>query len=131
MPKIQWDPSFSVQIPEIDEQHKEWIAIINGLHDLLMHGVVSSETVHAQLTRMLEYVRYHFTFEEQYMQSIDYPLLAEHKEEHRTFLLELERITATERQGEIVLPTEVMQMLIHWLKNHILCSDKKYMMQPE
>ena len=124
MPKIVWDASLSVQIPEIDEQHKKWIAIINDLHDLLLNGADYSASIENKLLEMRDYGRAHFTSEEQYLESIGYPLLNAHKAEHCQFLSELDGYLQTKEQP---LHSDVMQILMKWLKHHILSSDKKYM----
>jgi len=124
MPKIEWESSFCVDVPEIDEQHKKWIAIINDLHELLLHGSDFSESIQGKFLEMRDYGRAHFTYEEQYMESIGYPLLKAHKEEHCRFLSEIEGYLQTR---ELLLHSDVMQILMSWLKHHILSSDKKYM----
>ena len=36
MSLIEWTEKFSVDIDEIDKQHKKWISIVNDLHDSIM-----------------------------------------------------------------------------------------------
>jgi hemerythrin len=65
MPKILWEQSFCVDVPEIDEQHKKWITIINDLHELLLNGADFSESIQDKLLAMRDYGRVHFADEEQ------------------------------------------------------------------
>jgi len=126
MPRIYWDESFSVNNEEIDKQHKKWIAIMNELHDSLMEGNINEYKTVNTIESMKEYVRDHFTYEEEYMQKINYPDLALHKNIHSKFYVQVSDYYNDIKSGRIVLTTEIMKILINWLKNHILIEDKKY-----
>ncbi len=123
---IVWDESFSVHVKEIDEQHKRWIDIINGLHDSLMKGEGYEEITGKSLRAMEEYGAFHFAFEEQYMAGIGYSNLASHKNEHDEFLKKIRQYVRDEAQGKIILNTDIMKMLKGWLVNHILQCDKLF-----
>ncbi len=127
MPHIQWDESYSVGVPELDVQHTRWITLINTLHDVLMGRRNSSEfSVLACLEAMLEYTNYHLRFEEQLLVRAGYPLLEEHKMEHEKFQQQINTYLSAERDGNTMLNSEVMDVLMGWLKNHILQSDMAY-----
>ncbi|MFC2136627.1 hypothetical protein ACFLTE_00480 [Bacteroidota bacterium] len=51
IPKIEWKNSFSVDIEEIDNQHKQLVRIINELYDRLAHNpnAVSIDNNHSEL----------------------------------------------------------------------------------
>ena len=69
MGKIEWNDTFSVNNPEIDAQHKEWIAIYNKMYDKMTNGDLRElRTLAADSLRlMLDYTRHHFEYEEAYM----------------------------------------------------------------
>ena len=127
MPYIIWDESFSVQVKEIDDQHKKWIGIINELHDSLIGGTGFDEITGKSLRAMEEYGAFHFAFEEQYMAEIGYGDLAGHKYEHDVFLKKIRQYVQDEADGKLILNTEIMKILKDWLVNHILHCDKRYM----
>ena len=126
MPRVIWDESFSVDVAEIDKQHKRWIEIINELHETLLGGEGVRDVTIKTLRDMIDYVGYHFAFEEEYMQKnsfVDYPA---HKAMHDDFVARIDKLYQDEMAGEMVLNTQVMKMLVSWLQNHILSEDKKY-----
>ncbi len=128
MSQITWNDSYSVGNDDIDDQHKEWIAIYNKLDHILLNG--SNQEVFAlaanSLQAMQEYANYHFRKEEQYMQEINYPDIVAHKRVHTDFEDALYNYNRNIRSGELILNTEVMTIVKHWLLNHILHEDQKY-----
>ena len=59
---IQWSDQFSVNIQEIDEQHKVLVDLLNQLHNAIHehHGRATSREI---LNRLAEYTRTHFLLE--------------------------------------------------------------------
>ena len=126
MSKIEWNESFSVKVPEIDEQHHRWIDLINKLHDAIMDKKISPRSIDKILSEMIDYTGFHFTFEEDYLKKINYPDLKKHHYQHEYFTKNLLGKLQEERAGGLVLSTEVMKMLMGWLQDHILEEDIKY-----
>lgn len=128
MDKIEWDESFSVGNADIDEQHKKWVAIYNQVYDNFdqkYRGKGDLEIM-ATLKSMLDYTRYHFDAEKEYMKSIDYPDIVEHLRRHKEFDNLIYKISRAVADEQIVLYSEVMALIKHWLLEHILKEDKKY-----
>ncbi len=128
MSKIEWESSFSVNVPEIDEQHKKWIKIINELHDVMVDGNLKEviEAPGKALTEMRDYTRHHFLSEEEFMKKINYPDFSSHKQIHDKFYVEVNQLYLDVTEGKTVLNTETMSMLTTWLRDHILKEDKKF-----
>ncbi|MCB2184596.1 MAG: bacteriohemerythrin [Desulfobulbaceae bacterium] len=126
MPRIIWDETFSVNEKEIDEQHQKWISIINELHDSLIQGKNLTNITGKSLKSMADYGEFHFRFEEAYMEKQGYEDLENHKIEHEKFREMIKKYVRDEEDGKLILNTEVMKVLMDWLTNHILITDKKY-----
>ncbi len=128
MPRIVWNDTFSVHVPEIDDQHKKWIDIINELHDTLMRqqGKVLLRITGETFRAMEEYSRFHFDYEEEYMRKINYPGLERHKQEHDDFRIKIVGYQKELEAGDLILNSEVMKILMNWLTQHILTQDKGY-----
>ncbi|MFH1155569.1 MAG: bacteriohemerythrin [Pseudomonadota bacterium] len=127
MPIIVWTKDFSVGNDAIDEQHKRWITIYNRAHDRMMTCTIEAlSTLGADaLKEMITYTEFHFSFEEQFMESIGYPDLSNHRKLHRQFCCELDRIALLMHQGEGPLNSEIVKLIETWLRSHILNEDKK------
>lgn len=128
MPRFEWNDGFSVNVEELDHQHKKWISIINDLHEILISGNVSvlQKATEDSLDAMLEYALMHFAYEERYMEKIGYPGLLQHREKHLEFKSTMLGYYTDIKSGTLILSTKLMKTLINWLKNHILEEDKQY-----
>lgn len=125
MSLMEWNQKFSVNVKEIDEQHKKWIGILNELHDSMRAGK-GSATVGKVLDELVDYTKVHFTTEERLMQANAYPHFAGHKRIHENMVREVEQLREKYRSGSSVLTIEVMQFLKNWLSEHITGTDQSY-----
>jgi len=123
---ITWNlGQFGVDVDEMNEQHIEWIALINKLHASLTdkNSTMSSEQA---INDMIDYTKFHFKQEEDLMQDVQYPDYKTHKLAHENFILQLDKLNDDMLNGSYILKTQIMSILKNWLENHICKMDKAY-----
>lgn len=129
MTSIQWSDSYSVDNQDIDEQHKQWIYICNSMQTTLQFGTPDevSGAGHQALMKMIDYAKYHFRQEEDYMRSIGYPDFVRHHRLHENFeYLVYQFNRNVNESSELVLNEKILLLIQRWLINHILVEDKRY-----
>lgn len=125
MALMMWSDSLSVNIKEIDEQHKKLIGMLNELHDAMKAGK-GNDVTGKVLSGLIQYVATHFAHEEKLMTAHAYPDLAKHKTEHELLTKQATDLAKQFQAGKPVLTVELMTFLKNWLSNHILGTDKRY-----
>jgi len=125
MALINWDESLSVNIIEIDSQHKQLVAMLNNLHEAMLEGK-SREVLGKIIISLFGYAREHFATEEKYFERYQYPEAEPHKKEHALFVQKVNKFKEDFEQGRIGLSIEVMDFLSQWLKQHIKQVDKRF-----
>lgn len=122
---VEWKDSYSVGLPEIDQQHRILIEIINRLHDVMRTG-----SAHAKIVRvvdeLLEYTNTHFGYEERIMAAAGYRQAPEHARKHRAMVAQVEAFAQRVRASRASTPLHLMEFLKGWLTNHILSTDMDY-----
>lgn len=128
MALITWSNDLSVHNEEIDEQHKNWIGIINKMHESMLSDNYKAfnENFKEYIREMVDYTSYHFAFEEQYLVSTHYPGLAEHTRKHKEFIEKLAEAVRNMRSGDMLLHSNFLKMARYWLVDHIMVEDKEY-----
>jgi len=119
----KWEPSFSVGIAVIDDQHKRIIAYINELGTISIYH--DKEKVRTVLLALLDYTVSHLAFEERLMQEAGYLKLAAHKQVHLSFIERIHFFTERYENGEDI-SKQLMTELQMWLINHIQNDDTDY-----
>lgn len=126
---IRWSEAMSVGVPELDEDHKGLIQVINLLRDHA-GAEASAEIVRQCLVSLRRYAEVHFGREERVMIACTFPGLAHHQEEHRAFverMKETDRRFADDPAGLTSFVTEeLIDYLSNWLRHHILIEDMGY-----
>lgn len=125
MPLIVWSKNLSVDVKDVDEQHKKLFAIVNELHDAMTVGK-GKEVLGKLLAELIDYTVYHFKTEEDLFKKYGYGEYLAHKSEHDKLAAQASEIKKKFDSGEMIISIEVMSFLKDWLNNHILRSDKKY-----
>ena len=126
MSLFDWKDDYSVEIVEIDEQHKSLIRLINPLYDAVIEEK-DKERLGPIFSELEDYTRIHFKTEEDYFNSWAYPGAEKHRLEHETFIRNLYRFKAGFESGvQIGVSVQLLSFLSAWLKNHILISDHQY-----
>ncbi len=125
MPLIQWTQSLSVNIKEIDSQHKRLIELINLLHESMRAGK-GKDVLGKVLGDLADYTVSHFGTEEGLFQKYGYPEYLRHKREHDELTKQVLALKDKFETGAPVITVELMNFLKDWLNGHILNSDKKY-----
>ncbi|MBW2963860.1 bacteriohemerythrin [Candidatus Woesearchaeota archaeon] len=119
MPFIEWDDSLSLDLAEIDAQHKREVELLNRLHD------AKDSDKKAIFHKIAEHTVMHFSTEEKYFDRFHYSKSAAHKEAHQNFLKEVARIGAEVDAGK-GLSAKNENLIKVWLVNHIKSMDAKY-----
>ncbi len=122
---INWTPVLSVNIEQIDGEHKKLVDMINGLNDAMKTGK-SKERLGWLLNELVGYAGVHFGTEETLMDRHAYPSAVLHKLEHKKFVGQVGEFKKLFDSGKAMLSMEVMSFLSDWLKNHIMKTDKQY-----
>lgn len=124
----QFSEEYLVGNELIDNEHKELFRLIGKANTMVREGIDASrcDEVMDILAELKEYTEFHFSDEEEYMESIHYEGLEAQKRAHAAFVYKITNIKKEEIEKQ---PQEYMQSLVEyllgWLINHILYTDKK------
>jgi hemerythrin len=123
MPFFEWDATLSVNIDEIDHQHKHLIEMINVLHDSDKRDD-RTKIVSEILIKLKNYFIVHFGTEEKYMLMYDYPEALSHKTEHHKFIKEVLDFELA-CYGNYAPYVPMLDFLKDWFSEHIKVTDIK------
>jgi len=125
MPLLTWSPSFSVGVKTLDGQHTALFNIVNELHAAMMQGKAQNVTG-SLLSKLINYTRDHFSFEEKIMAATNYPGLARHRNHHLSLTKQVEEFMARYERGDGAINIHLLRFLSDWLTKHIQMEDKEY-----
>ncbi len=124
MKDLVWDKSLSVEVDEIDDDHRRLVELFNLLNHAVTEGE-SREYVDALLDELIACTVWHFKHEERLMLKYGYDGLEEHRTEHQALVgsaLELQR--RFRRPGGSLDAADI-EFLEHWLTGHIYGADMR------
>lgn len=122
---IEWDESISVGVPQLDEDHKRLLGILNDIEDH-QDDDVKSEPISLIIEQVREYASSHFRREELYMQSIAYPGYDDHKRSHKQFMEKTAALCIDVMNQKQDTPKDIHQFLCTWVTEHTLREDQRY-----
>jgi len=123
---IEWTKDLQVGVETIDEQHRELFKRINDLAEAMWEGRGKEESVKV-MDFLGDYVVTHFSTEEGYMSSQEYPEYAAHKRIHDKFVEDFNKLRKQFDSGDVTsdMVIKVLDETCDWLKGHIKGTDKK------
>jgi hemerythrin-like metal-binding domain len=129
---FEWKKEYELGIEKIDGEHKKLFDIANKGYDLLKNDLYLDkyDRIMDIVHELRDYAQFHFSAEEEYLQSIGYKKLFTHKMEHDYFIdkissVDLGKIDSD--QDKYI--TEILDFMVQWIKEHILQKDKEYVNQ--
>lgn len=122
MKELVWDNTLSVQVNEIDDDHRKLLDLFN----MLNHAVTNKEPekyIGAVLEELICCTAWHFSHEERLMVKYNYEDLDSHKEEHHNLIESARDMQKKFIQKGYQISSEEIEFLERWLTGHILGSD--------
>ncbi len=126
MDHVAWNPTMSVGVEILDDDHKKLIGMLTVL---LEDGVASKnrDDLVQLLNDLLEYTSVHFAREEDLMDRQGYPDLDAHKAAHRYFVDEVRKLSREyDESNTMMLRIDLILLLKEWLIEHIQSVDMRY-----
>ena len=138
---LTWRDEWALRIDTLDDDHK---AIVDLLLEIAHRfgdqpepsegSEESAETeehtdndLYAALERFSAFARLHFQREEEFIRTIDYPGLADHRSEHALLMAELtDMVRELRERGVVRLGPQDLDALKQWVVTHILGTDRKF-----
>jgi len=126
---FKWKDRLNTGIEVIDNQHKRLFEIGTELYNLtsLDDGIDHYDEIVVVINKLKDYTKYHFDYEEQRLEKLNYNGLHDHKIEHQRFIDKLNEIEAKDidiNQKQIIL--DIIEFIINWISEHIVGTDFKY-----
>ncbi len=127
MPIVSWKEQMSLNYPPLDDEHKDFLEVIN-------QAVVASKqadfkTMDVVFEKCYDYVRDHFSHEEDVMERISFPDIEAHMKAHQIFIRNISEfrqqyeVAPTSRQKQEVAEKTVAFLSV-WFLGHVLSRDK-------
>jgi hemerythrin len=123
---LTWTEDLAVGYGLIDAQHKELFDRYNSLLQACKEGK-GRATIIPLLDFLIEYVGVHFAEEERFMARYAYPERAEHSQQHRELIRQVDEVRRElqENGASIFVITSITQTLLNWLLGHVRQTDVK------
>ena len=117
-----WNSTLETNVEKIDKQHQEIFRQADILVDPSKQGKISD-----MLKFLGEYVILHFQDEEELQSTSKYPKFPAHKQFHTQFLASFQEMNRRYSQtGDKTVVSEISNLVIDWLKDHIMVHDKEF-----
>jgi len=124
---VIWEDKYVTGIELIDTQHKKLVELTNQLYLACLAGDEVTSTVFKDaMSRMVEYVRFHFTAELKLLDAINYPDYHNHKKMHDDLVREILDAARDYSEGKKFVPNNFVRTLKDWIFGHIAVYDKIY-----
>jgi hemerythrin-like metal-binding protein len=117
-----WNDDLILGVPEIDEEHKQLVDLINIFLDALSRNK-EKEVLSLTFENLLEYTCIHFRNEEALFDKRGYPEAEAHKLEHERLT---DKVRELNREKKYVFSDSIADFLKSWIANHILEQDKAF-----
>lgn len=124
MAYFQWGNDMTIDNGLIDQDHQLLVEQVNTLHTATSQGR-GHEVVGPLLEAIIRDTRSHIHHEEQQMEALGYPHLAEHRQGHQRFMADLENLRVRYQAGAITVAAQLSWLLRDWLSVHIHRLDKE------
>jgi hemerythrin len=117
-----WDDTLSVQINEIDEDHRRLVDLFNILNHSVSEGE-ATDYIQAVLEELINCTVWHFSHEERLMLKYGYDGYGEHKTEHQELVESVKALQQKFLHEGKSVTNEDIEFLEHWLTGHIFAAD--------
>jgi len=128
---FDWKPEYSLNITEIDKQHRQLFKLAADLYDIakLNDGFDHYDDIVKVFKELSDYTVYHFGYEEKLLEKylFDPQEIKTHKFEHGAFVMKMMKIQQEDldkNQKKILM--DVIMFAVDWIEKHIMQTDKKY-----
>lgn len=122
MKDLIWDNTLSIQVDEIDDDHRKLVDLFNILSHAVAEGA-SKDYVEAVLEELVSCTVWHFKHEERLMLKYGYDGYQAHKTEHDELIDSAKLLQQQFVQEGKQLSDDNIRFLEHWLTGHILGPD--------
>lgn len=126
---LKWSESYEIGINDIDQQHKKFFEIGEKIYSLSKNEYILDkyDNIIDLIDELKDYTKYHFNYEEEFLDRIEYKKRFTHKMTHMKFIDELESIDIRSidiNQEEELL--NIMNFVLKWIIEHISNTDTLY-----
>lgn len=122
---LNWKEEYSVNVKEIDEQHKLLFKLINELIEAI-RSVPSRQKIEEIIGGIVHYKTEHFATEEKYFEMFKYDKAEEHIAAHKQFSVKVEEIQDKFKDDTTAFAFALVDFLEDWLIDHLLTMDHEY-----
>ena len=126
---VSWSDIYVTKIELIDSQHRELLNLTNELYRACLSGSEKANVVFKDaMSRMVDYVRFHFTTEQKLLEKVKFPDYADHKKKHEVLIKNILDAVKDHGKGAKFVPNNFVRTLKDWILGHIAVFDKAYSM---
>lgn len=120
---IRWTEELNTGIPEMDQQHRRLVDLINQLFGAMRQGN-NEDDVARVVDELVDYTQTHFSAEEELMRSHRYPDLINHQQVHHDFIEQVGGYATQIKSNAGLSASDVFSFLKDWLISHIVKQDR-------
>ena len=124
MPILTWSEEYSINVAEIDEQHKRLLELVGELH-AAVEARIDKDDLRKMLVNLAKFTRHHFETEEKLMKEHKFERIKKHHKEHRALHKHLEQLVDVVSKGKYPTFYSDYDVSNDWFLNHVLKFDKK------
>ena len=124
---VSWSDKLTVDIEIIDMQHKELVNLTNELYRAcLITDPTLTAVFKETMSRLVDYVRFHFTTEIEIMERINFPNTQSHKMQHDQLIMQILKAVHDYNRGKKFIPNQFVRTLKDWIFSHVAIYDQEY-----
>ncbi|MBF0152241.1 MAG: bacteriohemerythrin [Magnetococcales bacterium] len=123
---MPWTDKLSVNIEEMDQQHRRLVDLVNQIYVAVRAGEIE-RGLKTILPELVNYTVKHFQDEEALFEGHGFPDTPRHKQEHVKLVNRVgEFLKRLEKGGDRASALELLGFLKSWLVEHIMGTDSQY-----
>ena len=124
--KIAWSDALSVDVPEMDEEHRQFIARVNDVNKAIIDALDKTTVAHLMDLMQIEAAR-HFQHEQQLLEQWNYPDATAHAERHAQLIAKFNHAMKEFQESDLSFVWALKGLQIKQsLVEHLLREDMKY-----
>ena len=124
---VEWRDQMSLDYLPLDEEHRAFLNVVNRSVPAARSG--DFKTMDMVFDACYDYVRNHFSHEEDIMERVSFPDIEAHMQAHRTFIQNISEFrkkyeaakTDEEKQKQAIKTSDFLSL---WFLGHVLSRDK-------